>query len=356
MTVPERVEWLLDQAEKEGRCAFAENARDGARLRYLWKKGRLVRPLAGLYLRTAAWDRLDGPERHRHIVRGLARKHPSWVFCDVSAALMYGLEVPEAELGTVHVAVDPGRLPHRIQGLIRHEVVLSRVRIRNGVALLEMGDLLFGCLRRLSFGDSLALADSALRRFGLTREWLEGLFKRGHKGCRGIRKARLVARLSDARAENGGESKVRARLFELERVTPELQVWIGRFRVDYLFKRSDGSEVVGELDGRDKYLDPRMTGGKTVEEVLAEQARRDQFLEAQGLAVMHFTFEQAMDLLRFPALLREFGIPMRELGDPDVDLIMRPTLPCMPHPRVPRFRLVECYEAVGLSAVVLEAA
>ncbi|MDJ1122567.1 hypothetical protein QJ043_05190 [Olsenella sp. YH-ols2217] len=360
--VAERVERLLDEAEQECRCAFARRPQEGSRLRRLYAAGELVRPLRGLYIRAKTWRRLSVAERHLSIVRGLSRRHPDWVFCDVSAALLLGLECPEAELDTVHVAVEYGSLAHRIPGLVRHEIDIRRARLVDGVPTLVADDLLFGCIRRLGFEDGLALADSALRVLGVAKEHLVSLFERGHKGCRGIRVARVVASQADARSENGGESKVRARLFELNRVVPELQVTfanpdgLGWYRVDYLWRLPTGDLVAGELDGKAKYRDFEMTGGRSEEEVRAAQALRDDRLERQGVRVMHFTFEQAMDPLAFPALLREFGIPMREVGEPNVDVIMTPRLPCIDHPRKQRFRVVAGYRDAGLEVVMLEAA
>ncbi|MFZ2756017.1 MAG: hypothetical protein WAY93_04025, partial [Atopobiaceae bacterium] len=143
-----------------------------------------------------------------------------------------------------------------------------------------------------------------------------------HPHVWGIRQARRVASLADGRAENGGESIARATMVELGFALPELQaefrdpVGGNAYRVDFLWSLPGGQQVAGELDGREKYVNPSMTGGRTPVEVLTAERRRESRLTACGVKVLRFSLPEVLDHPYFARLLEAYGIPRRRARRP----------------------------------------
>ena len=47
-------------------------------------------------------------------------------------------------------------------------------------------------------------------------------------------------------------------------------------RVDFLWERDDGTLIAGEFDGVQKYVDPLMTAGRTIRQVVDDERDRQQ--------------------------------------------------------------------------------
>ena len=126
-----------------------------------------------------------------------------------------------------------------------------------------------------------------------------------------------VAQRADERAENGGESVTRARIIELGFVVPELQVEIENplnegqyYRADFFWVLEDGTELIGELDGKEKYIDPKILKGKdTVDALLDERLRESRISAKKGRCVMRFSFPEVMNRTFFERLLSTYGVP-----------------------------------------------
>ena len=103
---------------------------------------------------------------------------------------------------------------------------------------------------------------------------------------------------------------------------PELQAKVadpleaGRhWRVDYLWKLPDGRRVAGELDGREKYVSPEMTGGRAALDVLADERLRESRISASGIQVMRFSWRDLADARRFASIMDAYGIPRAPMPD-----------------------------------------
>ena len=82
-----------------------------------------------------------------------------------------------------------------------------------------------------------------------------------------------------------------------------------RYRADFLWTLPDGSQVIGEFDGREKYVNPEMTGGRDVVDVLADERLRESRISACGAPIMRFSYRDVCDRRFFDRLLRTFRIP-----------------------------------------------
>ena len=60
-------------------------------------------------------------------------------------------------------------------------------------------------------------------------------------------------------------------------------------RVDFYWTLSDGTVIIGELDGKQKYVDPAMTKGKDLVRILSDERLRESRLSINGARIVRFT-------------------------------------------------------------------
>lgn len=308
------VDELFRSAEESGRLVIGESRTIRKRLERLVDSGRAFRPSRGVYVRADYWRGLDGRQKALHVMRTLTERDHETVFSHVSAALAHGLEVPWRHARRLH-AVTAGRGAPRTHGwVVRHSGPAADAVMVGGVRATPLMRTVFDCLRTLDMPEGLAVADSALRVGGLEMDELRSFFD-GRRAYDGHLHAVRTLHLADKRSENGGESIARGVMLELGCVPPELQEPVNdpvsgvEYRADFHWRLDDDQVVIGELDGRDKYLDPDMTGGKGVEEVLMAERLRESRINASGIRVMRFRFSELANRRKFSELLDMFNVP-----------------------------------------------
>ncbi|WP_058270242.1 hypothetical protein [Olsenella massiliensis] len=307
---------MIEEAEQEERCLVADSQRDRLRLCRLVRQDRMTSPLRGLYCPTELWDRLNPAQRCRRIVRALARQHPYLTFCHVTAALIWDLPVSWQLLGQVHALRSTGGRRQGPTSSIRwHQRSDAQVTTHDGVRVTSLDQTVVDCLCSLDFTEGLVVADGYLRRTGTTRRQLQNLLKDLGHGVKGVPQARLTASFADGRSESGGESALRATIVKLGFPVPTPQLVIKdpidpsrSFRLDLVVRNAAGVLVDIELDGRDKYLDPNLTGGADPEEVRRAERLRESRVTAYGIEVARFSGSDARDAARVGRVLAAFGV------------------------------------------------
>ena len=308
--------FLFDDAERRGMCLTTLTSAENNLFKRHVVRGLAVQPLPGLFARAGYWSGLNPRTRHLHELRSLAEVHPDWTYSHVSAAVVYGLAVSYRQLGRVHVATSAAAHSEGSRQVARHVVEGDETVIVDGFRVTSPERTVFDCIRSLPFGDALAVADSALAQGLMTSHQLER-YVGAHPHTWGIGQARRIASLADGHAENGGESLARAAMIELGFMLPELQAEFrdpidgNVYRVDFLWRLPGGACVIGELDGREKYVNPSMTKGRTTVEVFAAERRRESRLTAWGVKVLRFSLGEVFDRPYFARLLVTYGIPQR---------------------------------------------
>lgn len=309
------VDALLEEAAYRGACATSAERHLHRALDTRVRSGELVSPFPRLYVRREKWAALGPTERAVMLLRGAHDAHPSWVFCGASAAVLHGLSVSERLLDPIEVA-DPVRRPSRARGsvIIRYLTGEEPVLV-GGMPATSVERTVFDCARWHGFVEGMVVADSALRQELATRNDLVCSAAARSGGFRGARTARLVAALADGRSANGGESIARATMYALGFAVPDLQVPIvdpvdarRMFYVDFLWTLPDGTMIIGELDGAEKYVNPLMNGGGALVALRSER-RRESHLTIDRPRIMRFSPDEVVDLPRFERLLTAFGVP-----------------------------------------------
>ena len=263
------------------------------------------------------WDSLTPSERALRTIKGLAEFHPDWAFWGYDAALLWGLEVPNDLLGP-RFLVKTGCTAALSGGcrLLRPQMAGALERV-DGVWVTPFWRTVEDCLLRAPFSYGLAIADSALRARGSSRDELCERLRADCDGRRGYRRAQVIASHADGLSENGGESRFRAFFIAYGFPVPQLQVEFRDplnpsqvFRVDYFWKLEDGTCVIGELDGKGKYTLQTGEGRKSVDPFVAER-QRESHLTMLGHKVLRFTFDELKDPGKLVEKMRLAGIPQQ---------------------------------------------
>lgn len=131
----------------------------------------------------------------------------------------------------------------------------------------------------------------------------------------GQAKVALALRMGSAASGSAAESVFRVRLRQLGAPEPAQQHVFDRpgerrAIVDFWFAEQG---VVVEVDGRVKYEDPTMLGGRTTAEAHWQEKRREDFVRSfpQVRTVVRVTWADLMDLDRLRVKLVRAGVPCR---------------------------------------------
>ena len=283
---------------------------DPRRLYAAERRGALARVRPGAFVRATVWAGMTPEERHVVRVRAAATTLHDPVFSHESAAAAWGMPLL-GDVADVHIARPRARGGSSWSGVVQHESVDEPKAVRHGgVLVTPVVDTVLDLAATRPFAAAVVVADHALRSGLVAADRLVAAATERQRR-RGGRRALVVARFADPRAESPGESLSRARIHELGLPAPALQRRlrdrdgvIGR--VDFWWS---SLRLVGEFDGRLKYRagggvdDPR----PPEERVWAEKLREDR-LRAAGARVARWTWADALDRDRLAAVLRRGGL------------------------------------------------
>lgn len=299
-----------------GCVLFPGNSSAHRHCNYMVQCGKAVAPLQGMYARSSYWESLSFDRRHLHMVRTLSKLHPDWVFSHHTAALIHGLYVAYPDIRQIHRCVaygtrnGPGPICSHALGNREYELVDS-------IKVVSFEQTVLDCLRILDFKQALAIADSSCRVKGMTPgELMMAINAKASKHLSGMETARLAIRHANPLSESGGESIARATMLMNGYEAPKLQVEMpdlvdgeSKYRVDFYWELPDGSKIIGEFDGREKYTNSEMTRGREAVEVLADERERESHINALRIPVMRMSYSTVANQSKFIEVMEAFGVP-----------------------------------------------
>ena len=268
--------------------------------------------------------RLDRDAHYRATIHAAAvgRLPDDALLCGPSALALWRLPTLAVWPPTVHT-VSPGSARGRHAGILtRHGTsrVDHGVEI-DGLPVTSLARTVIDTAAREPLAAGLMAADAALRGLtapGFSRPPLprDALLREAARVPvrKGRSRALLVARLADPRAESPGESLLRASIHLLGLPAPELQREFRgdsgrRYSVDCYWP---DQRFVLEFDGRAKYTDPALRGGRTIEQVLLDEKEREDEIRAQVRGMARAGWAVALAPVRLEARLRAAGFRFPE--------------------------------------------
>ncbi|MCI1983356.1 MAG: hypothetical protein LKJ47_01080 [Bifidobacteriaceae bacterium] len=292
----------------------------------LWRNARrensvICSPYRGFFAHRKWWESLTPIEQTRTLIQTLATVHQKWVFCGLSAAIVCGIcDSYYLMDGKFHILSPSSVRRHSSKRVVSHyanETELSEISYARSVTVTRMERTVFDCVRELEFSEALGIVDAALRS-----EWvsMKSLMEycMSHMTYRNARRAMICISYGDGLSENGGESYARAQMICLGFEPPELQVNFfdplrkKKSRVDYFWEHGARGPVVFEFHGRQKYVDPVMTQGKSVREIESAEEKRGHRLSLQGVSVNDIDFDDIHNLSVLQRELAIYGVPRRK--------------------------------------------
>lgn len=244
----------------------------------------------------------------------------SWsdpVFVRESAAALWGLPLVEPLDETVHVEASPATGSRVRNGVAEHRSAgPASVVVVDGLATVGLARTVLDLCRFSSFRRAVVATDHALGlrdRRGtplLDRtELLHGLADLP-PGARGRVAAARVIAFADSSSESPLESISRVAIHEAGLPRPVLQRSFHddaglAGTVDFFFEDAD---VIGEADGDRKYSDPLLLRGRTPEQVLLEEKRREDRLRLQVGGFVRWGWREAYSVRPLLALLARAGV------------------------------------------------
>lgn len=315
----ERVIGQLERQRARGKPLATNSKKDVAWLRRHAVAMKLLEPEPHIFFFQEDWDAMDRAARSMLLIQGISRLRPGLGFWGFDAALVWGLEVPFDVLNEWYIVSNniPTTLCSQVH-LLRKDAA-GPLEVKDGVLVTGFWQTVEACLLRAPFSYGLAIADSALRRTGETSRDLVARLKASASKRRGYYRAVLVAQYAEGRSENGGESRFRAFFIAHGFEIPELQVEFDdpleqgkRFRVDYAWRRDDGTYLIGELDGMDKYIDDSSGNARVSVKAFSEERQRESRLTLLGFPVLRFSFDELKNPTALAEKMRIAGVPWSE--------------------------------------------
>lgn len=302
---PGRIDLRLDaMVDPILRSAALASGTTEAELRQALRTGELQRIAPGAYLSRTVLETLDATELHRARIRAVRCALGSRAaISHVSAAIVHGFDVWDADLSRVHLTHNRPTGARRTTHLHSHAALLAvdDVEIVDGVPVTSAARTVVDLARTLPPEQAVVIGDSAMRMHPALnlRAALDAAGSRA-----GIAAARRIAGLLDGRSESPGESLSRLRMREAGTRPPELQHELrtpaGLFvaRVDFFW---EDPGIVGEFDGMGKYGSG--APGVAADVVRREKLREDAIREL-GLEVVRWTWAE---LFRFDVVLERLA-------------------------------------------------
>lgn len=289
------------------------------RLRRSVNRGDLHRVRRGVYFSTHAWEQLNQHQRYVARVRGavLATRQPQ-VLSHQSAAALWGLPLLVAWPNEVHFVSERARGGRSDPGIRRHAIGVDPrdIVLVDEMLVTSVARTVLDLAATLDLKSAVAAADRAIHvdRFGRTpalttkAELLSALERM--LPFRGSVRARAVIEFAKPNSDSPNESGSRVSIALNGFPEPVLQhpfiIRGKQVETDFYWSEYD---AIGEADGRGKYLDPRMLGGKTTQEVVLVEKEREDALRRQVRAFTRWDFATGMSKSRLRTRLLEMGLP-----------------------------------------------
>lgn len=300
---------------------------DDRSLRKQAELGRLVRVRRGVFVDAAAWAALVPAERSRLMVAAaLDRAGAELVASHRSAAALLGIPSVRPPIELVDVLIDQRTGSRTEHGFRKHGVADTRADVwhGNGLLVTSPARTVVDLALTEPFPDAVVAGDWALAN-GIGRDDLFAALE-ASEVRRGAVRARRVLEFADGRAGSPGESLSRALIHQLGFVAPDLQVpffdtagFIGA--VDFYWADCD---LIGEFDGRIKYVDRELLRGRRPEDVVVAEKRREDRLRSGGHGVARWVWSDLHPAERLGRLLAGAGVPSAERRFAEDDGRFRP--------------------------------
>ena len=282
--------------------------------------GQGARLRRGVFTTADRWARLGARDRYLDRIRAVVatRRHDP-IVSHQSAAALWGIPLSSAWPQTVHVLAVPASRVRSKNGVFVHRTPFDWEEIVeiDGVLVTSPALTLLDLARTVSFEDAVVALDHAVNPRRATPEVLvypEELSERLARcgSLRGSVQAQRAIDFARPNADNPGESRSRVAIFELGFPDPELQVRHPNPRGGWYFTDVEWPRLgmIGEFDGKGKYLKEEFLRGRPPGDVVYDEKVREDHLRAEGFTVVRWGWAELADRAALSRLLTAAGLPV----------------------------------------------
>ena len=285
---------------------------------------QIVRVARGVYRNAAAMT--GDPERRAddefvaRVRAAQVREPEPLVFAGMAAAALWELPIVGRwpERVTVATAPDTGGRSnsHLARTYAGHPAPTVEL---NGLRVTSLARTVVDVARGETMERAVAMMDAALHGqtagFGRSARSAVARAEVEHElevlgPIAGSAKARGILSFSDARSGSTGESCSRVGIWRLGLPRPVLQqaFYDDRGKIGVVDFWWPDFGLIGEFDGRGKYLKEEYTHGRTAAEVVFEEKAREDRLRALGPTMVRWDWPVALNLRALEAKLRGAGL------------------------------------------------
>lgn len=282
------------------------------------RTGSITKIHRGNYVYTDEIVDASPADRHLLKLRALQRRGVHDVVAvGKSAALLWGTWLLHLPTRVLIQRTSQGQ--HNGDGYARRTIPLRRPEIVDidGIARLGRLDAALSVISTTQFTEAVMATDWLLREM----EFHEGIpraetIRLIRAGIRRLDSGAKMERANDALtfgsslSMSAGESLSRVQMYDAGLDIPELQV---RFEdsqgligyADYFWRYAG---VIGEFDGKIKYLDPSFRNGRSADQVVFDEKVREDRLRALGFTVVRWTWSDLKQPSALERRLRAAGV------------------------------------------------
>ena len=282
--------------------------------------GEATRLRRGVFTLAERWRTIDAEQKYLDRIRAVVEtRKQDPVISHQSAAALWRIPLGSLWPAGVHVLAKPASHARSKNGVLVHRAEFDWDEIveLDGVLVTSPARTLLDLARTVSFEDAVVALDHAINPRRATPEVLvypEELSERLARcgSLRGSVQAQRAIDFARPNADNPGESRSRVAIFELGFPDPELQVRHPNPRGGWYFTDVEWPRLgmIGEFDGKGKYLKEEFLRGRPPGDVVYDEKVREDHLRAEGFTVVRWGWAELADRAALSRLLTAAGLPV----------------------------------------------
>ena len=282
--------------------------------------GEATRLRRGVFTLAERWRTIDAEQKYLDRIRAVVEtRKQDPVISHQSAAALWRIPLGSLWPAGVHVLAKPASHARSKNGVLVHRAEFDWDEIveLDGVLVTSPARTLLDLARTVSFADAVVALDHALnprradqRVLVYAEELGERLAASG--AVRGLARAQRAIDFARPNSDNPGESLSRVAIFELGFPDPELQTRHRNPRGGWYYTDHEWLEfrLIGEFDGKGKYVKEDYLRGRAPGDIVYEEKIREDHLRAEGFTVVRWGWAELADRGRLQRILRDAGLPV----------------------------------------------
>ncbi len=278
----------------------------------------------GAYVTGIQWAASTEEQRHLLLLRAVLEGSTGEVGSHTSGTLALGVDMWRPDLELAHTTYVDGRHGRVEHGVDRHVGPLDpgACVVADGIEVAPPAICVAGAMLLNTVDKAIVIGDSALRRGVTTQRELASVARQQWWYHPHSRRLRYAVSQLDEGAESPGESLSRHLFVSRGLPRPQTQYWVygpGGFRARTDFAWPERG-VLGEFDGKKKYLPDDRAKDRDPAGVLFDEKRREDTLRNLGWIVVRLIWAELFTpdatIARFAAALAEGGRPVVRVPAP----------------------------------------